>query len=51
MSAWLRGKRLSSRVDRLNEFLKSLSVPGDIKVLQVSAQDRMDEIRRRVTQA
>lgn len=45
------GKRLSSRVDRLNEFLKSLSVPVDIKVLQVSAQDRMDEIRRRVTQA
>lgn len=45
------GERLSSRVERLNRLIKSLSVPVNIEVMRVSAQDRVDEIRRRVIEA
>ncbi|MGE5544367.1 MAG: 4Fe-4S dicluster domain-containing protein [Bacillota bacterium] len=45
------GKRLSSRVERLNRLLKSVTNPVHIEVMQVSAQDRADEIRRRVVGA
>lgn len=38
------GKRLSSRVGRLNRLLKSLSRPVHVEVMQVSAQDRVEEI-------
>lgn len=42
------GKRLSSRVERLNRLLDSLAGTAHVEVMQVSAQDRADEIRRRV---
>lgn len=42
------GKRLSLRVERLARLFKSLTNPVHIEVIQVSAQDRVDEIRRRV---
>lgn len=43
------GKRLFSRVERLNRMLQSLTGTAHIEVMQVSAQDRVDEILRRVS--
>lgn len=43
------GKRLYSRVERLNRLLRVLNNPVHIEVVQVSAQDRVDEVRRRVS--
>ncbi len=42
------GKRLSSRVMRLNRLFRSLTRPVHIEVIQVSAQDRADDVWRRV---
>jgi len=43
------GKRLYLRVERLNRLIRSLKNPVHIEVVQVSAQDRADEVRRRVS--
>ncbi len=42
-------KRLYLRVERLNRLLRLMKNPVHIEVVQVSAQDRVDEVRRRVS--
>jgi len=43
------GKRLKLRAERLNRLFRLLNNPVRIEVVQVSAQDRADEVWRRVS--